>query len=86
MPVRLHLPCMERMEDRGSFSLGEEAGLGGEEGPGGPVTPGRPPRRWRQTLHTGAWWEDKRQKAEMEKREIQTGHKGKHFHSCPKRL
>lgn len=86
-PVRLHLPCEERLENWSLFSLGEEAALGGDEGPGGPpVHVWWSPRRQTQTLHSGAWWEDKRQQAKTEKGGIQTGCKGRHFHHCPERL
>lgn len=60
--VRLHMPCEERMQIWGLFSLGEEAALGGDEEPGGPpVHVRRSPRRQTHCLHSGAWQKDNRQ-------------------------
>lgn len=64
LPVSLHLPCKERMENWGFFSLGEEAVLRDDEGPGCPLVCVRRSRRKTQTLHRmhGRRKSDNRQK------------------------
>lgn len=74
----MHFLLNERLRELDLVTL-KEIGFG-ELKSNSPILMRRLSKRWSQTLHSSAWWEDKRQWAQAKAREAQTGCKKKLSH------